>query len=136
VEFYILDTSNNNGFIKEFFSRLKQRDSHYKTLPSDCEWDFAKAICEKLEIFFRVTELFSSTKYPATNLCFPNLCEIRLQLRGWLSSTDLVVKSMAAKMVAKFDKYWSGIHGIVGVAAVLDPRYKMTVLEFYFDKVF
>jgi len=43
---------------------------------------------------------------------------------------------MAAKMVAKFDKYWSGIHGIVGVAAVLDPRYKMTVLEFYFDKLF
>ena len=73
MEFYILDTSNNNGFIKEFFSRLKQRDSHYKTLPSDCEWDFAKAICEKLEIFFRVTELFSGTKYPATNLCFPNL---------------------------------------------------------------
>lgn len=39
-------------------------------------------------------------------------------------------------MIEKFDKYWTVIHGVVGVAAVLDPRYKMTVLEFYFEKLY
>lgn len=28
------------------------------------------------------------------------------------------------------------IHGVVGVSAVLDPRYKIKVLEFYFQKLF
>lgn len=28
------------------------------------------------------------------------------------------------------------MHGVVGVAAMLDPRYKMEVLEFYFNKIF
>lgn len=28
------------------------------------------------------------------------------------------------------------MHGVVGIAAVLDPRYKVEVLEFYFEKIF
>ena len=43
---------------------------------------------------------------------------------------------MAEKMLVKFEKYWDVIHGIVGVSTVLDPRYKLEVLEFYFDKLF
>jgi hypothetical protein len=35
-------------------------------------------------------------------------------------------------MLIKFDKYWSVIHEIMGVAAVLDPRYKTDLLEYYF----
>ncbi|XP_028093755.1 zinc finger BED domain-containing protein DAYSLEEPER-like [Camellia sinensis] len=43
---------------------------------------------------------------------------------------------MASKMLGKFDKYWVIIHGLIGVAVVLDPRYKLSVLEFYFDKLY
>ncbi|KAH7861491.1 hypothetical protein Vadar_026822 [Vaccinium darrowii] len=39
-------------------------------------------------------------------------------------------------MIEKFDKYRSVIHGVVGVSTVLDPRYKIKVLEFYFQKLF
>ena len=39
-------------------------------------------------------------------------------------------------MVAKFDAYWNVIHKLMGVAAVLDPRYKMTLLHFYFSLVY
>ncbi|XP_028071411.1 zinc finger BED domain-containing protein DAYSLEEPER-like isoform X1 [Camellia sinensis] len=39
-------------------------------------------------------------------------------------------------MLGKFDKYWVIIHGFIGVAIVLDPRYKLSVLEFYFDKLY
>ena len=28
------------------------------------------------------------------------------------------------------------IHGVFGVAIVLDPRYKMSILEFYFEKLY
>ncbi|KAG5533343.1 hypothetical protein RHGRI_027517 [Rhododendron griersonianum] len=33
-----------------------------------------------------------------------------------------VIREMAKRMVEKFDKYWSVVHGVVGVSAVLDPR--------------
>ncbi|GJU83981.1 zinc finger BED domain-containing protein RICESLEEPER 2-like protein [Tanacetum coccineum] len=34
---------------KDVFTRLKQRDSHYKTLSSPLEWENARVICKKLE---------------------------------------------------------------------------------------
>ncbi|KAL1341711.1 hypothetical protein AAHE18_09G105700 [Arachis hypogaea] len=43
---------------------------------------------------------------------------------------------MASSMKKKFEKYWDEIHGIMGVAAVLDPRYKMVGVEFQFGKMY
>ena len=34
-------------------------------------------------------------------------------------------------MILKFDDYWSDINGIMGIAAILDPRYKMKLLVTY-----
>ncbi|KAH7849552.1 hypothetical protein Vadar_019524 [Vaccinium darrowii] len=60
----------------------------------------------------------------------------RLALRNWLYDENAVVREMTKRMVDKFDKYWAVIHSIVGVSSVLDPRYKLNVLEFYFSKLF
>ena len=54
----------------------------------------------------------------------------------WLMSSNVVISTMAKSMVAKFDAYWNVIHKLMGVAAVLDPRYKMTLLHFYFPLVY
>ncbi|KAF7135940.1 hypothetical protein RHSIM_Rhsim08G0166400 [Rhododendron simsii] len=121
---------------KDVFIRLSKRDAQYNSLPSEREWGFAKDVCQKLNFFFKVTELFSGTKYPTTNQCFPNICEIRLELRDWLHSENQVIREMAKKMVEKFDKYWLVVHGVVGVSAVLDPTYQINVLEFYFKLLF
>ncbi|KAF7147431.1 hypothetical protein RHSIM_Rhsim03G0207300 [Rhododendron simsii] len=121
---------------KDVFIRLSKRDTQYSSLPSEREWGFARDVCQKLKFFFKVTELFSRTKYPTTNQCFPNICEIRLELRDWLHSENQVIREMAKRMVEKFDKYWLVVHGVVGVSAVLDPRYKINVLEFYFKLLF
>ena len=43
---------------------------------------------------------------------------------------------MASQMLTKFNKYWNVIHGIMGVATVLDPRYKMKLIEFYYPQIF
>ena len=40
-------------------------------------------------------------------------------------SPNVVISTMAKSMVAKFDAYWNVIHKLMGVDAVLDPRYKM-----------
>ncbi|XP_052113675.1 zinc finger BED domain-containing protein RICESLEEPER 1-like [Arachis duranensis] len=43
---------------------------------------------------------------------------------------------MASNMKKKFEKYWDEIHDIMGVAAVLDLRYKMVGVELQFEKMY
>ena len=57
------------------------------------------------------------------------MCEIKEALYDWLICSNEVVSTMTSSMLEKFDKYWSGCHI---VAVILDPRYKMNILEFYF----
>ncbi|KAL6191733.1 hypothetical protein ACLB2K_038123 [Fragaria x ananassa] len=42
---------------------------------------------------------------------------------------------MAKKMVEKIEKYW-GVIGTIVVATILDPRYKLKLIEFYFKQVY
>ncbi|GAB2278223.1 hypothetical protein Dimus_039274 [Dionaea muscipula] len=145
-----------------------EREVPYKGCPKESDWELAKKICQKLQIFYDVTELFSGTTYPTANLFFPKICEIKIAMSQWVKCgvcddnrgdddlcdddvcgdygvcdkdlgvvcDEYVIHHMANKTLTKFGKYWNKIHGILGVAAVLDPRYKMTLLDFYFPKIY
>ncbi|GAU50502.1 hypothetical protein TSUD_409770 [Trifolium subterraneum] len=43
---------------------------------------------------------------------------------------------MASQMAIKFEKYWSIIHGNMGIAIVLDPRFKFKWLEYFYLKLY
>ena len=96
----------------------------------------AKEICDRLELFFEVTELFSGTKYPTANLYFPKICEIRFSIYEWKNSMCDEIRIMASSMITKFEQYWDVIHGIMVVVAILDPRYKMKLIEYYFSIIY
>ncbi|KAH1264825.1 Zinc finger BED domain-containing protein RICESLEEPER 2 [Glycine max] len=121
---------------KDVFSLLKQRETQYSCFPSDSQWEFAKEVCKRLAIFNDIAEMISGTKYPTANIYFPQICEIKMALSEWVNSPNEVIQNMAEKMLQKFDSYWSVIHVIMGVAIVLDPRYKMELLEFYFESIY
>ncbi|KAL5193473.1 Zinc finger BED domain-containing protein RICESLEEPER 2 [Glycine soja] len=121
---------------EDVLCRLKQRESQYTCLPSTLQWQFAKDICGRLKLFNTITELFSSTKHPTANLYFPNICEIKLAIKQWITSPNPMIQQMAKNMMIKFDKYWGVIHNVMGVATVLDPRYKMELLEYYYEKLY
>ena len=100
------------------------------------EWEMASSICERLVMFHKVTELFSGTSYPTANLFFPKVCEIKIALNSWFTSTSDVIRSMTFKMLEKFDCYWNVIHDVMAVATILDPRYKIEFLENYFPIIY
>ncbi|KAE8668026.1 pentatricopeptide repeat-containing protein [Hibiscus syriacus] len=54
----------------------------------------------------------------------------------WSEDRDEVIKAMGERMLVKFDTYWSVIHGVMGVAVVLDPRYKFKMMEYAFPKIY
>ncbi|XP_058190332.1 zinc finger BED domain-containing protein RICESLEEPER 2-like [Rhododendron vialii] len=121
---------------KDAFSHLKHRDTQYKTVPTENDWKLAVEICGRLKVFYNVTELFSRTRYPTANLLFAKICEIKIALSEWVFCDNVVVQNMSWKMEKKYDKYWQNIHGILGVVLVLDPRYKMTLIEYSFRGIF
>lgn len=131
--FFMLQTAIE---YKDAFSHLKHSDTQYKTVPTENDWKLTTEICGILKVFYNVTEFFSGTKYPTAHKFFAEICEIKIALSEWVLSENVVVQNMASKMVERYDKYWTSVHGILGVATVLDPHYKMTLIEFYFPRIF
>ncbi|RVX16881.1 putative AC transposase [Vitis vinifera] len=121
---------------KDVFPRLKQREKYYMVVPSEEEWNMAKEICGRLKLFYNITELFSGRNYPTANTFFIKVCEIKEALYDWLICSNDVVKTMTSSMLQKFDKYWSGCHIVMAIAAIFDPRYKIKILEFYFPLMY
>ncbi|KAL0446222.1 UNVERIFIED_CONTAM: Zinc finger BED domain-containing protein RICESLEEPER 1 [Sesamum latifolium] len=80
--------------------------------------------------------MFSGTLYPTSNFYFPKICGIKLKLDEWVKSSNTVIQNMAKKMLEKYEKYWDSCHIMMGVATVLDPRYKMKLVEFYFPLIY
>nr|GEV02804.1 hypothetical protein [Tanacetum cinerariifolium] len=75
------------------------------------------------------------TSYPTSYLYFHNVWKIQLHIQEATNSWDPVISGMAKKMKTKFEKYWDTYSMILSFAVILDPRYKMKIVEYYFDKL-
>ncbi|KAH9762677.1 BED-type domain-containing protein [Citrus sinensis] len=60
------------------------------------------------------------------------------RLKGLLSTESMIlsVKNMADNMIGKFLKYWDEISGVLVMAVILDPRYKMMLINYYYPKIY
>ena len=80
--------------------------------------------------------MFSSTTYLTANLFFPLVCKMRIALKGWQTSYVPAVKNMADNMIEKILKYWDEISRILVMTVILDPRYKMMLIDYYYPKIY
>lgn len=103
---------------------------------SDEEWEWASSITGYLKLFVEIINVFSGNKCPTANIYFPEICHVHIQLIEWCKSPDAFLSSLAAKMKAKFDKYWSKCSLALAVAAILDPRFKMKLVEYYYSQIY
>lgn len=62
--------------------------------------------------------------------------EIKIALTKWLKSASKLIRNTASSMLEMFDGYCNIIHGIIGVADFLDPRFKMKLLEWMFTQIY
>ena len=62
------------------FTYLEMTDQNYRFCPSALEWEKVIDISSFLGCFYRATCAFSGTKYPTTNLYFPVVALIYMNL--------------------------------------------------------
>ena len=84
------------------------------------------------KVFFEMTEKFSGTKFPTTNLYFSHVSMLHLHLIERCTSSESFIKDMALKMIVKFRKYWNIISTPLTIAVIFYPRLKFKVIEYYF----
>lgn len=104
-------------------------------VPSREDWEKASVLCMCLKIFLNVTKLLSGSYYPIANLFFVEFSEINIHLIEWTKGNDGFIVHMAKAMQDKFNKYWKMSNIALEVACFLDPRYKMKVVEFYYESM-
>lgn len=118
---------------KNVFSLVKQRESSV-SCPSDLEWERLETVVGFLKVFVEVTKTFtksSSSSCLTANIYFPEICDVHLRLIEWTKSPDGFVSSLAVTMRKRFDEFWNRNHRVLAIAAILDPRFKMKLVEYY-----
>ncbi|KAI9115799.1 hypothetical protein K1719_013468 [Acacia pycnantha] len=121
---------------RDVFTLLQENDSANRICLSDVEWERATAITSYLKLFVEVTNVFTRSKYPTANIYFPELCDIKLRLIEWCKNSDEFISSIASRMRSKFDEYWGKCSLGLAVAAMLDPRFKMKLVEYYYPQIY
>ncbi|KAK8689160.1 hypothetical protein V6N13_087885 [Hibiscus sabdariffa] len=100
------------------------------------EWEWTSSITSYLKLLVEIINVFSGNKCPTANIYFPEICHVHIQLIEWCKSSDGFLCSLATKMKAKFDKCWSKCSLALAVAAILDPRFKMKLVEYYYSQIY
>ncbi|KAK3040488.1 hypothetical protein RJ639_028773 [Escallonia herrerae] len=121
---------------RQVFPRFSACDANYLWLSEVEDWRRAEEVCKFLKIFQEVIDSISGTKYPLANMFLPEVWKIKEALNEKSREENSYMRAMAMKMKEKFDKYWGECNQLMAIAAVLDPRYKMTFIKFSFPKMY
>jgi hypothetical protein len=60
---------------------------------------------------------------------------IYVSLKEELMGKDEHKKLMVIEMISKFEKYWFEFNEALAIAVILDPRYKLHLVNYYCTKI-
>lgn len=122
--------------LKEVFACLDTSDPDYKGGPTPEDWKQVETLYNFLKILFDTANLLSAPTIPTTNTFFHEAWKIQLELARAAVSEDPFVSGLTKSMQEKFDKYWKSCCLILSIAVIVDPRFKMKLVEFSFSKIY
>ena len=146
--YLMLDTSEK---FEKMFLRMDFEDASYSSYfmnkensgglgsPSGDDFQNSRKFVGFFKLFFNATKNFFGSLYVTSNTFFDEMFVIQENIAHLIKSQNHLLKNMATKMEAKFEKYWGKgdkINQLLYVAMVLDPRRKMRFLKFSFSEIY
>lgn len=117
---------------KSVFSLMKEHDTDSVSCLSDLEWERLGTIVGFVKVFVEMTNAFTKSSCLPANMYFPEICDIHLRLIEWSKKPDDFISSLAVDMRKKFDEFWDKNNLVLAIATILDPRFKMKLVEYYY----
>ncbi|CAH9120984.1 unnamed protein product [Cuscuta epithymum] len=99
------------------------------------EWTKVGQLKKFLQVFFDVTNDFSASKTPTSNIYFCGVWKIHKLLKKTAAAPPSILSNMVSEMQLKFQKYWEDYNLILSCAAVFDPRLKLDGVGFLYKKL-
>ncbi|KAL7601046.1 hypothetical protein Lser_V15G23937 [Lactuca serriola] len=122
--------------LKEVFSCLDTLEPDYDKIPTLEDWKVIDNLCTYLKLLYNTANLLTSSSIPTTNMFFHEAWKIQLELARASTSEDDVISNMTKPIQENFDKYWNNCCLVLAIAVVMDPRFKMKLVEFSFTKIY
>lgn len=122
--------------LKEVFSCLDNSDPDFKEVPTREDWRQVETLCSCLKVLYDAASILSTINNPTVITFFHEVWRIHLELARTLTSEDPFTCSLSQMMQEKINKYWKDCGLILAAAVVMDPRFKMKLVEFSFNKLY
>ncbi|KAL1203556.1 Zinc finger BED domain-containing protein DAYSLEEPER [Cardamine amara subsp. amara] len=118
----------------QVFSCLEVCHPEYRISISSEEWKKIESLCSCLKVLFEAGEVLTRPNQMTANDLYHEMTNLQLELSRVAMCEDPDVRNLANLLMEKFDQYWRGCYLVLAVAVVLDPRFKMHLIEFTFNK--
>nr|KYP55628.1 Putative AC transposase [Cajanus cajan] len=122
--------------MKEVFSCLDTSDPDYKGAPSMQDWKRVEILCSYLKPLFDAANILTTTTHPTAITFFHEVWKLQLDATRAVTSEDPFISRLNKIMHEKIDKYWRECSLVLALAVVMDPRFKMKLVEFSFTKIY
>ncbi|KAM0974425.1 hypothetical protein FF1_017628 [Malus domestica] len=122
--------------LKEVFTCLDTSDPDYKQTPSMEDWKQVETICTYLKLIFDAANILTTTTNPTAVTFFHEVWRIQTDLTKTVASEDPFTSSLTKTMQERIEKYWKNCSLALATAVVMDPRFKMKLVEFSFNKIY
>ena len=122
--------------LKEVFSCLDTSDPDYKGAPSMQDWKLVETLCTYLKPLFDAANILTTATHPTIITFFHEVWKLQLDLSRAVVNEDPFISNLTKPMQHKIDKYWKDCSLVLAIAVVMDPRFKMKLVEFSFTKIY
>ncbi|KAJ4718425.1 zinc finger BED domain-containing protein DAYSLEEPER-like [Melia azedarach] len=123
--------------LKEVFACLETFDPDYKIAPPSMDdWKQVEILCTYLKYFFDAASILTSPTYPPASTFYHEVSKVQLELTQASMSEEPFTSYLTKPLKEKFDKYWKDCFLVLAIAVVIDPRFKMKLIEFSFSRIY
>lgn len=122
--------------LKEVFCFLDISDAQNQIIPSMDEWRQVETLCMYLKFLHDAASILTTEVYPTSNTFFHEVWKIQFELMNAAMSPDLFTRNLTKPLKDRFDSYWKDCNLVLAVAVVMDPRFKMKLVEFSFSRIY
>ncbi|XP_038678348.1 zinc finger BED domain-containing protein RICESLEEPER 2-like [Tripterygium wilfordii] len=122
--------------VKDAFPIFAQREVRFLNCPTPDDWIKVEKVLKILEVFYEATHIISGSEYPTSNKFLAVIWRVKEVLNEGAIASDDFIQETVTPMKEKFDKYWGECNLLMAIAAVLDPRFKMKLIEFSFPLIY